>query len=569
MIANGELKREDIMLLQRHQQYLKQQQLLQQAARLKNGQTGSAQKPDGAALVEQQQQQVQAQLQRRQLQQQQQQQQHTQHQDQQHQRQRTFMGLTQEQLAKLTPQQRKILMVQQLRKRAKTQRFYESNEELLKKYENYPASLELHIHENHYRFGSKDTVIPKNSSTIKEFLANVARCEIPEALVDVIRDGGIQMYDGSLILKVFDHRIVERSAEQEAAQSHRKPEDKPAQVEDTKEKPDEEKDKKKDKAELKPKEYRTILRMTPLAQYDDLSMQTDSQQFHDTFALTFESEVLTACNRSINLQPILNPYLSDPDVRPDYAMVVPTYNEESDQFVFPHRKDAREIDAAGKQLEPINVNTIKYRPLHEDLSGSNSKYEQLMTILNQSYRHSNRIAEPSNEIGDEPAHFERLRFIEMWRRRVSMLKQQTIANGGNPPSAGGMSMYHHGSHGNSNNNSTGQLTNGDLPGSAAGYGGGFMTSQERAALSQQQMMSQQHQRDQLTSIGTARSNSVSTTDSTRSKVKKQERKSRKPRKPTKKQLAAQEAAAAAVVSSSPIDTPNYGDSPKRRYKRKA
>ncbi|GME78145.1 unnamed protein product [Ambrosiozyma monospora] len=34
----------------------------------------------------------------------------------------------------------------------------------------------------------------------------VAKGEIPEALVEVIKDGGIGLFDASLILKVFDHR---------------------------------------------------------------------------------------------------------------------------------------------------------------------------------------------------------------------------------------------------------------------------------------------------------------------------------------------------------------------------
>ncbi|QOU23181.1 hypothetical protein BRETT_003373 [Brettanomyces bruxellensis] len=339
---------------------------------------------------------------------------------QQNQHQRTFFGLTQQQLAKLTPQQRKILIIQQLRKRARTEKFYESNEELLKKYENYPASMILHIHENYYQFGNSDAAIAKNSSVIKEFLKYVAFGIIPEALMEIIRDGGIKMYDGAIFLKVFDHRKLDESALKDDGRDeldavlHReknnagKPDTAADKNNEHKNKAGKEihdnETREPEKTNIfKPKEYRTVLRMTQSSLYEDLSLQTDSQQFHDTFALTFESEVLTATNRNINLQPVLNPYKYDRSLWPDYDSVTPTYNEKADQ------------------------------PLHEDLSRSNSKYEQMMTVLNEMYRHSNVTLDKDNEVGNKPAQFDRLRFIESWKKRMALLKEQAV---------GGSNMKH-------------------------------------------------------------------------------------------------------------------------------
>lgn len=45
--------------------------------------------------------------------------------------------------------------------------FSETAESLLKKFENDPPSLVLHIHPSHFRFGNQETVIPKNSPLMK------------------------------------------------------------------------------------------------------------------------------------------------------------------------------------------------------------------------------------------------------------------------------------------------------------------------------------------------------------------------------------------------------------------
>ncbi|KAG7827316.1 hypothetical protein KL920_004570 [Ogataea angusta] len=433
MIQTGELKDEDILLLKRHQQMIKQQQAQLQAAQA------------AGQLTPQQQQQL---VQKKLAQQQQQQQQQP--------GQRNFLGLTQEQLAKLNPQQRKMLMIQQLRRRAKTQRFYESSEEILKKFENYPASLEFHIHENHYRFGNQDAIIPKSSPTVKEFLEYVAKGEIPEPLVEVIKDGGVQLYDGSLILKVYDHRNLIPVKQEKQEPGDGKP-DAP-------------------ETKAKPKEYRTVLRFTQLAQYDDLSYQADTQQFHDTFALTFESEVLTATNRNINLQPIVNPYHYDKSLRP-YDMVAPEYDPETDQMRFVHRADAREVDQDGQKtsLYPLSYTNYPYKPLHEDLPHTNSKYEQLMTILSESYTHNNRLSESAKTNTNEPGQFQRLRFVEMWRHKVELIKQAAISGGMNP-------------------NASDPSMNGLL---------GGMTQQQRALINQERMLNQRQKEQMASAVAAA------------------------------------------------------------------
>ena len=618
MIRNGELKREDIILLQRHQQYLRRQQQLrraQQVARMQSsGKTvpgagisneslpdGTAHKVAGKSVpgkslpvsAENQsqhrqmsagmtyaatgttqkngfttQQQLKQQIQQKYILQQQQQQQqqqkqsmHTQAQKsttnqihdnsqiqqnmrniqmQQNQHQRTFFGLTQQQLAKLTPQQRKILIIQQLRKRARTEKFYESNEELLKKYENYPASMILHIHENYYQFGNSDAAIAKNSSVIKEFLKYVAFGIIPEALMEIIRDGGIKMYDGAIFLKVFDHRKLDESALKDDGRDeldavlHReknnagKPDTAAGKNNEHKNKAGKEihdnETREPEKTNIfKPKEYRTVLRMTQSSLYEDLSLQTDSQQFHDTFALTFESEVLTATNRNINLQPVLNPYKYDRSLWPDYDSVTPAYNEKADQVIFPHRKDAREVDGQGRDLEPITTQNLKYKPLHEDLSRSNSKYEQMMTVLNEMYRHSNVTLDKDNEVGNKPAQFDRLRFIESWKKRMALLKEQAV---------GGSNMKH--PLGNSLS-----LRN-TFPRSAAGGTGFgmFMTQKERMMMNQQQASEQQNKQQQGESDSKGTSSTKGSTKGGRGANKKGAKKTgrkRKPRKNAKKQ----------------------------------
>lgn len=615
MIRNGELKREDILLLQRHQQYLRRQQQIrraQQAARMQSsgktvpgagipgeslpdgnsshkvagksvpgkslpGSTGrqhfnrqssqnipySATSPsqkNGMATQQQIQQKHLVQQQQQQKQQQQQQQRQNLQaqaqnravnrmhnnaqmqramQMQQNQHQRTFFGLTQQQLAKLNPQQRKILIIQQLRKRARTEKFYESDEELLKKYENYPASISLHIHENYYQFGNSDNAIAKNSSTIKEFLKYVAIGVIPEALMEIIRDGGIRMYDGAIILKVFDHRKLDESAlkgddrgELDAVlrgekqnvnneiADHENANSKDSKEEGKNGKKTQDNDNQvPDKTNIfKPKEYRTILRMTQSSLYEDLSLQTDSQQFHDTFALTFESEVLTATNRNINLQPVLNPYRYDRSLWPDYESAVPVYNGENDQVIFPHRRDAREIDGQGRDLEPITSQNIKYKPLHEDLSRSNSKYEQMMTVLNEIYRHSNVAMDKDNEVGNKPAQFDRLRFIESWKKRLALIRQQTVGGGNMKyPLANSLSLRN------------------TFPGSAAGGTGFgmFMTQKERMVMNQQQALEQQNKKQQDESNSKNANSAKGSTKGSRTTNKKGGKKTGKKRKPRK------------------------------------
>jgi hypothetical protein len=481
--------------------------------------------------------------------------------------QQKYFGLTADQYEKLNPSQRQLLKLQYLRKKAKTQRFYESDEELLKKFENNPPSIDFHIHEDHYKFGNSDNLIPKSNPAIKDFLKYVARKKIPDALMEIIKDGNIQLYDGNIILRIFDHRMKSikdnfitvksesQSTENKGGDDSNNNTNNNNNNNNTGGLKNDNVDNKINIEETEPqltkryKEYRTILRLTQSALYEDFCLTTDTQMFGDSFVLTYESEILTATTRSINLQPISNPYLQDKLFWPMENMVNPKYDGENDKMIFPHRDDMREFLSFKntKKRKFIDYENYNYKPLHQDNSQSNSKYEKLMLIMGQSLPHSNIS---TNKQSIEVPRFERLRFIENLRRQNQMKNDTAkgIADNQNP--LNGYSGFN-------------------------GFGKNDIGGQKTFGMTQNKITMDQQTKD--TNIDSNTGKDTNATDSVDSKgknskaagkttaAKKKADKPKKPRKPTKKQLAAQAAAeSAGNVNTGDISTLQTAQPPKKK-----
>lgn len=377
-------------------------------------------------------------------------------------------AMSKEQWDKLTPQQKQMYRFKQLRNQARVHKFLESDSDILKKYTNEPASLEFHIHDDYYRMGNTDNIISKNNPAMKDFLIYVAKGKLPDSLVEVIKDGGIRLYDGNIILQVFDHRVnltqqTNGDSNPNSASSQGQPNDNEqnnnsvtsmnnsasntlanstldihnVEINTNNNNNNNNTNTSEQQQHVNsPKEYRTLLRMTQAAMYEDFSVSVDMKPVPDNFFLTYESEILTTMNRSLNLQPILNPFLVDKSLLPVDEIFEPKLNKETGQMEWPCRSDVR-----GDNLTPEN---FKYKPLHQDFTQSKSTYEKLMLIYSQSSQHSNLPASLNrmtmgNPIIGEAPRFERFRFIENYRAEQKQKRehfkkgiqdQPNLSNGG-------------------------------------------------------------------------------------------------------------------------------------------
>ncbi|KAG5421911.1 SPT20 [Candida metapsilosis] len=227
--------------------------------------------------------------------------------------------------------------------------FASTSEEILRKYSKYPASLSLHIFDNHYRFNnSQDSqIIPKSSPMIKSFMNHVLREEIPVELSELLKDFSIKSYDGCLILQVYDHRNMIETSSFRANASPSK-DGKPVPV-----------------IVSKPRTYRVLLKPTPLSLYYDLLYHTDSAltKFTDTLSLQMESEILALTNRELDLSVKVNPYHYD--------------------YLKPDSDDANEKDTPHRAGVDVPV-----RKIHQDemVLHKSSEYEELMLLLSNSNR---------------------------------------------------------------------------------------------------------------------------------------------------------------------------------------
>ncbi|ODQ80518.1 hypothetical protein BABINDRAFT_160793 [Babjeviella inositovora NRRL Y-12698] len=254
-------------------------------------------------------------------------------------------------------------------------KFAETNEEILKKYEHLPPSLEFHIHENHYRFSTQEGGnIPKSSPTVKKFMENVLNEEIPPELVEVLRDGGIQLYEGCIILQIADYRELSGKLNMQA--------------------------------QPEPKTYRTLLRPTQLSLYFDLLYHTDFSitRFSDQLSLNLESEILTLTKRNIDLSVPLNPYNYEhlkPDVAPPQLVTDPVSGQK--RLIHPHREEKVPFTT----LKPPGVFHDK------DIQQRSSEYEDLMLIMT-----NDQLTNAAT------GQFARLRYIEQIRRKMKLAQQQ-------------------------------------------------------------------------------------------------------------------------------------------------
>lgn len=256
--------------------------------------------------------------------------------------------------------QQQLQQQQQLKHRAALQNYHfaSTSEEILKKYSKYPASMSLHIFETHYRFNnSQDSqVIPKDSPMIKDFMKHVLKEEIPVEMCELIKDFAIRPYDGCIILQVYDHRNMIKTAVLQNRSTLS---------------PSKDQDKKQQMAVSKPRTYRTLLRPTSLSIYYDLLYHTDSalHRFTDYLSLQMESEILTATNRELNLSVPLNPYNYD-HLRPEPELSGDESHDignEIDEVKFQHR------DAIEQPRRKIHQDEMV---LHKS-----SEYEELMLLL--------------------------------------------------------------------------------------------------------------------------------------------------------------------------------------------
>lgn len=317
--------------------------------------------------------------------------------------------------------------MKQIRNQARVHKFAEGDSDILKKYANEKPSLEFHIHEEYFRMGNTDNIISKSNPAMRDFLVCVAQGRLPDAIMEVVKDGGVRLYDGGIILQIYDHRSSsnQKTEDNESKDNSVAPSATPATAAGNNTLTNEVKSESSHEQNNndagtafsnKPKQYRTFLRMTQAAMYEDFSVSVDLKPVPDNFFLNYESEILTAMNRTLNLQPILNPFLVDETIRPNDEIYKPKFNEETGKMEWPCRQDQRDIILDGE----LTAENFKYKPLHQNLTQSKSTYEKLMLIYSQSTQHSNlpsslsRLA--SNPIMGEVPRFERFRFIESYRQ---------------------------------------------------------------------------------------------------------------------------------------------------------
>lgn len=328
--------------------------------------------------------------------------------------------------------------------------FVENPQGLLKKYEQYRPSFEFHIYENNYKIcaaantrlqqqqktpelTNDGLILHKYNETMKEFLEHVARGMIPHAIMEVLRDGNLQFYEGNLILQVYDHTntvdvIIRDSKNQQQpiispnkGQNHQEAPRttiEPEKISDPRMKienngevkreqsnllgsplqnegeqlarntdgtPSESKDstasesnvghdiKEKKVTYKRPRVYRTLLRPNELSQYYDMMSYADHSRFSDSIYQQFESEILTITKRNLCLDVPLNPYEHRDKLEND-LFVGPTWDKEKKILMHFHREECTK-----KKTRSV----LPHVPEHVDDEQKTSEYEQLMLIMNE------------------------------------------------------------------------------------------------------------------------------------------------------------------------------------------
>ncbi|KAH6885753.1 Spt20 family-domain-containing protein [Thelonectria olida] len=81
---------------------------------------------------------------------------------------------------------------------------------ILKKHAGFPPSLIVHMHPTHFRFDSQDGMFPYKSP-MRVFLEHLRSHTVPHDLIPYFIEGGVQFYDGCLIVQVHDHKSVSQT----------------------------------------------------------------------------------------------------------------------------------------------------------------------------------------------------------------------------------------------------------------------------------------------------------------------------------------------------------------------
>lgn len=316
--------------------------------------------------------------------------------------------------------------------------FVEDTDSILKKYEQYRPSFEFHIYENNYKIcapantrvqqqqkspeiSNDGLVLNKNNEILKDFLEYVARGIMPEALMEVLRDCNLQLYEGNVVLQVYDHTntvdiipkdqpkqtkletagsvppsvastgatattgITSTSTESMAspADQAKLPEPSTTQGLTPTVKKEETSNPNitasSSRTNLvktsfrRPRVYRTLLRPTDLSSYYDMMTYADQARFSDTIYNQLEAELLTLTKRNIDLNVKLNPYEHKEKIGDD-DFSVPEWDETNRKMMFKHREMSRDENTKG---------AVGHIAQHEELPQHNSTYEQMMLIMSE------------------------------------------------------------------------------------------------------------------------------------------------------------------------------------------
>ncbi|SSD58758.1 uncharacterized protein SCODWIG_00519 [Saccharomycodes ludwigii] len=273
--------------------------------------------------------------------------------------------------------------------------FTEETDAILKKYEQFRTSFELHIYDNTYKIcapansrlqqhfknelSGDGLILNKNNETFKDFLENVARGIIPASIMDVLKDCNIQFYEGNLILQVYDHtNTVDIKPPQQNHPSI------PKNVSPIKSDPfnatgnnvPAQTNTKRALPVLKrPRVYRTLLRPNDLTRYYDMMVISDQSRFSDGVYQQLESEILTLTKRNLNLKVPLNPFENKDlfDDKQQASMFLEPSVNENCEVIQHHRELCSNEDCRG--LNP-------HMELREELPHNSSSFEEMMLMLN-------------------------------------------------------------------------------------------------------------------------------------------------------------------------------------------
>ncbi|KAG5360832.1 Transcription factor SPT20 [Yarrowia sp. B02] len=282
---------------------------------------------------------------------------------------------------------------QQAARRRRAYFFSETTESLLKKYEKDAPSLELHIHKTHFRFGSQESVIPKNSPLIKIFLEYVKEEQIPLAATEVFKDAGMRFYEGCIILEIVDYRGVPDPTEETEQQNGQNGQAANQQNPQQQPEPQE--------PAVPPKSYRTLLKPTPLSIYHDLMYTTDPShgRFTDQLALLMEAEILNLTIRNVNLW-----VSQDKWKEQDHKRLLGAPVTEPRSF-----SSLKEANVQLHRHRPEGI--VLQKPQHEDVLHQTSDIEELMLVMSD--RNDDTAATAT------AGKFQRLGFVEQCPSRAS------------------------------------------------------------------------------------------------------------------------------------------------------